>query len=478
MRLSKGLLAAFAALLLAVVAAPAEAAQLKPPHVTYLGAGGTKNYTRAKRAPTSIHWIVIHVTEGGFAGTIAWLRNPASHASANFVVSRAGKIVELVPKRDIAWQAGNWAVNRQSVGIEHVGLTDSPTGFTDLEYRASAHLAAYIARTALMPIDREHIIGHYQVPDPNDPLLGGGIDNHTDPGRFWNWRKYLRLVRSYAYPPVVHHHVGLGIDSSTLAAGQVVAGTVPWKVEVSGPVSRVDFLVDGKVRWQDHRAPFAYAGGRGLSSRSLANGRHRLEVRAYGRGGHWTRDRFAIGVRNIRFTVAVSGLRPQQKVAGTVHLQALPNGTRPVRVALLLDGQEIDHDTSLPFAFVWDTTRVADGRHVVTLVARARGALVARSSVAVVVQNQAPIVQWQLPVQAQIVDSPVTLTPQVEGAVARTDYLLDGNTIATVTAAPWTWTWDPSAVPPGLHQLTVRATGPNGRTDTATIDVVVRPPGG
>ena len=477
MRLSRGFVNAFAALLLALVAAPAEAASLKPPHVTYLGAG-TKNFTPADRAPTSIHWIVIHVTEGGFAGTLAWLRNPASHASANFVVSRGGRIVELVPRRDIAWQAGNWAVNTQSVGIEHVGITDSPIGFTDAEYRASAHLAAYIARTALMPIDREHIIGHYQVPDPNDPLLGGGIDNHTDPGRFWNWRKYLRLVRSYAYPPVVHHHVGLGIDSSTLAAGQVVAGTVPWNVKVSGPVSRVDFLVDGKVRWQDHRAPFGFAGGSGFVTRSLPNGRHRLEVRVYGRGGHWTRDRFAIGVRNIRFTVAVSGLRPQEKVGGTVHLQALPNGTRPLRTALLLDGKEIDHDTSQPFAFAWDTTRVADGRHVVTLVARARGALVARSSVTVIVQNQAPIVQWQLPVQAQVIAAPVTLTPEVAGSVVRVDYLLDGNTIASASAAPWTWTWDPSGVAPGLHELTVRATGPNGRSDTATIDVVVRPPGG
>ena len=44
-----------------------------------------------------------------------------------------------------------------------------------------------IARRSLIPIDRRHIIGHYQVPDPNDPLQGGGIDNHTDPGQYWKW---------------------------------------------------------------------------------------------------------------------------------------------------------------------------------------------------------------------------------------------------------------------------------------------------
>ena len=62
------------------------------------------------------------------------------------------------------------------------------------EYRATARIAAVIARRSLIPIDRRHIIGHYQVPDPNDPLQGGGIDNHTDPGTYWRWNLFMRLV--------------------------------------------------------------------------------------------------------------------------------------------------------------------------------------------------------------------------------------------------------------------------------------------
>lgn len=473
MRLSRGKGGALAALTVALAAAPAQAAQLRPPHVTWLP--GTKNFTHAHRSSTSIRWIVVHVTEGGFAGTVAWLRNPASHASANFVVSRSGTIDELVAKRDIAWHAGNWAVNVHSVGIEHVGVTDSPTGFTTPEYRASAKLAAYIARTSLMPIDRDHIIGHNQVPDPNDPLLGGGIDNHSDPGRFWNWRRYLRLVRAYAFPAVRHHHVGLGVDSTTLYRGQTIAGTVPWRVRVGGPVTRVDFLVDGKLRWQDHLPPFAYAGGRGVHTALLANGAHRLELRAYGPKGAWTRDRFTIHIRNIRFAIALSGVQPGEKVNGVVRLQALPNGATPLRVALLLDGREIDHDTSRPFAFAWDTTRVADGRHVVTLAARARGRLVARSRVAVLVQNTVPIVAWQQPAAGQAVTGPVQLVVVVRGAATEVDYLLDRVPLASTAAAPWTFTWDASTAGPGLHELTARAVGADGRSDTATIDVVVAP---
>src|SRR5690349_12710804 len=151
------------------------------------------NYTQAMRPVGAIRFIVIHVTEGSFFGTVAWLRDPRAHASANFVVGRDGAVQELVPLHDIAWHAGNWAVNERSIGIENVGYTDDPVGFTNQEYRAAARVAAVVARRALIPIDRTHIIGHYQVPDPNDPLQGGGIDRHTDPGRFWRWGYFMGL---------------------------------------------------------------------------------------------------------------------------------------------------------------------------------------------------------------------------------------------------------------------------------------------
>jgi N-acetyl-anhydromuramyl-L-alanine amidase AmpD len=183
------------ALGLALVLACVAAAQPRPGELA-----AASNFTQAQRKPGAIRFIIIHVSEGSFLGTVAWLRNPEAHASANFVVGRAGQVQELVPLHDIAWQAGNWAYNLRSVGIENEGVTNSPSGFTRAEYRSSARLAGVIARRSLIPIDRHHVLGHYQVPDPNDPLQGGGIDNHTDPGRYWNWPYFMRLVRGFAYP--------------------------------------------------------------------------------------------------------------------------------------------------------------------------------------------------------------------------------------------------------------------------------------
>jgi hypothetical protein len=230
-----------------------------------------------------------------------------------------------------------------------------------------------IARRSLIPIDRRHIIGHYQVPDPNDPLQGGGIDNHTDPGRYWNWRYFLRLVRAFAYPAraVAHKHVGLRIDSSTLTNKQVVAGRVPWRTRVSGPVHRVAYLVDGKVRWTDRIAPFSFAGGRLFDTFGFRNGRHRLEVRAYG-ATSWTRQRFTIRVRNEAFTIVPVSLKPKQPVAGVVSVPALFTGVAPSRVLLYLDGHAAAHDTEAPFLFHWDTRRAKDGPHTLALAGIAR----------------------------------------------------------------------------------------------------------
>ena len=464
------LVAALAAALLAPASATAGPLRaLRPPPVTWVP--GAKEFTPAHRKPTDIRMIVIHVTQAPFANTINWLRNPASHASANFVVARSGAIAELVPKRDIAWHAGNWAVNAESVGIEHVGIVDDPAGFTGPEYYASAHLAAYLARTSLIPIDRQHIIGHSEVPDPNDPLLGGGIDNHTDPGRYWNWRKYMRLVRTYAFPP--QPHVGLGVASSTLYRGQVVAGTVPWRVQASGPVKRVSFLVDGKVRWTDKHAPFAYAGGRGLHTIALANGKHTLELRAYSRKGSWTRDRFTIRIRNVHYVVSLGGVRPGQPVAGTVPVQAIALGAQTVRVALLLDGKEIDHDTSRPFAFRWDTTRVKDGKHVLSLRSVARGGYTATAQAHVTVANDAPAVSIVAPINAQVVSGLVPVVVQATGKLRAVDLLVDGQVVATATAAPWNLTWDAAASGAGLHVLSVRADGVDGSTAIDSVGVTV-----
>ena len=154
------------------------------------------NYTNSNReASYDIRKIVIHVAEGSYSSTISWFQNCAAGASAHYVVGRRGGVAQCVRDEDIAWHAGWWNTNKHSIGIEHAGYVNNPDWFTRRMYRASARLSARCCKKYRIPVDRKHIIGHYQVPGCSGS--GGGTGCHTDPGHYWNWTKYMRLVRYY-----------------------------------------------------------------------------------------------------------------------------------------------------------------------------------------------------------------------------------------------------------------------------------------
>ncbi len=154
------------------------------------------NYTNSSRETSyDIGKIVVHVAQGSYSGTVGWFANRAAQASAHYVVGSRGGVAQCVRDEDIAWHAGWWNTNTRSIGIEHAGYTNDPDWFTNKMYHASARLSAWCCKKHKIPTDSKHIIGHYQVPGCRGS--GGGADCHTDPGRYWNWTKYMRLVRYY-----------------------------------------------------------------------------------------------------------------------------------------------------------------------------------------------------------------------------------------------------------------------------------------
>jgi N-acetyl-anhydromuramyl-L-alanine amidase AmpD len=148
----------------------------------------TSNYTKSNRPSTyPIELVVIHVTQETFDDTITLFQDPSHAACAHYVTRSAdGYIDQMVREKDIAWHAGNWDYNTRSIGIEHEGWVDDPSWFTDAMYSASAKLTRSICDRYGIAMDRDHIIGHVEVP---------GTD-HTDPGPYWDWDKYMALVRA------------------------------------------------------------------------------------------------------------------------------------------------------------------------------------------------------------------------------------------------------------------------------------------
>jgi hypothetical protein len=475
MGLRRALLLAAAAAVSCLLAPGAGATTAAKPPVVWMKGEG--NYTDAHRPPASIDRVVVHVTEGSFWGSVAWLRNPRAHASSHFVVSRGGRIVQLVHLSDIAWHAGHWGTNVRSVGVEHEGYTYGPEGFTQRQYHASAKLIAWFARRALMPINRRTIIGHHEVPDGRGGR--GGASHHTDPGPRWRWGHYLALVRRYA-----------GVEKprvAPLVPEGPQRGIVNWRAKAAGGIKRVEFLLDGRVVHVDARAPFTYR----LNTTKLANRRYRLQVHGIAGPGRYDVEGTTVLVDNKTFALTSAGARAWSPVRGTVRMRVRPWGAKAESMTFYVDGRKRAVDTRAPYLFAWSATRAKPGKHVLLVVARSVDGRVAKQRIPLVVQAKpkpAPkptprpvppppprfAIAGQSLVDGQEVAGFTVWRVDVTGGKARVEFLVDGVVRGTDLAAPFTFGWDAAAETPGPHRLTARAIGP--KTVETTITVTVKAP--
>ena len=179
----------------------------------------TCNY-RTGRSQT-ISTIVIHVTQGSYAGTISWFKNPSAQVSSHYVIrSSDGQVTQMVAEKDTAWHVGT--ENGYTIGIEHEGFVDDPSWFTDAMYRSSAALTRNIADRRGIPKDRAHIKGHVEMPN----------QTHTDPGANWNWDYYMELVNGGNPNPPEYNFTTYGSGVRVRSAPKLTASIV---TELPGP---------------------------------------------------------------------------------------------------------------------------------------------------------------------------------------------------------------------------------------------------
>ncbi|WP_194925473.1 N-acetylmuramoyl-L-alanine amidase [Catenulispora pinisilvae] len=158
------------------------------------------NYDPANRpAQSQIRYIAIHDTEGSYAGSIAEFQNPAVYASAHYIVrSSDGQVTQTVPTQDIAWDSGNWSIYQHSVSIEHEGWAiHGASWYTESEYETTADLVRYLAARYNIPLDRQHIFGHDEIPGSTD---ANQTAQHWDPGPYWDWSHFMDLLDAPIVP--------------------------------------------------------------------------------------------------------------------------------------------------------------------------------------------------------------------------------------------------------------------------------------
>lgn len=151
----------------------------------------SSNFNKGRPGP--VIGITDHITQG--TSSLAWLRGAAGGSSnrgssATYLIDRDGTINQLVDELDTPWTDGNLAYNQRRITVEHEGFSGQP--LTPPQIEASAGLHRRIAERHRFPLDRAHVIGHYQVPDPNNPALFGGLQHHLGcPGPAFPWDQIL-----------------------------------------------------------------------------------------------------------------------------------------------------------------------------------------------------------------------------------------------------------------------------------------------
>lgn len=168
------------------------------------------DYTDARVLPSCTHGrgndpkaVVIHATEGRLKGALAHLRDPESQVSVHYVVDRDGTVYQLVPERIAAYHVSPWDrlpscpaflcgdshPENHSIGIEMVNAVEVPPNWPEPIYEdfqmafgwrwwedypqvqrdTLKRLVEDIASRWGIPVDPEHVIGHYRINHGSDP---------------------------------------------------------------------------------------------------------------------------------------------------------------------------------------------------------------------------------------------------------------------------------------------------------------------
>ncbi|MFL4905118.1 N-acetylmuramoyl-L-alanine amidase [Streptomyces sp. MMS24-I2-30] len=152
------------------------------------------NYQVANRPADDldVKYIVIHDTESSYDAAVSAFQKAGNGDAANYIMAADGRVTQMVPNQNVALHAGNYWFNMHSIGIEHEGFAaHGATWYTQSVYQDTADLVKYLAAKYDIPLDREHVIGHDNVPGPLDDYVAG---MHWDPGPYWDWNTFMAMV--------------------------------------------------------------------------------------------------------------------------------------------------------------------------------------------------------------------------------------------------------------------------------------------
>ena len=161
----------------------------------------------SSRNGEDIKYVTIHTIQGSYASAISWFKNRNARVSAHYIIRASdGQITQMVCENDKAFHVKT--DNANAIGIEHEGfIDDGAAWYTNEMYESSAALVRDICkRHGIDPLKTfggpptngirtlsntcYHVKGHQHFRG----------NNHIDPGPFWDWDRFYRLVNPEPTP--------------------------------------------------------------------------------------------------------------------------------------------------------------------------------------------------------------------------------------------------------------------------------------
>jgi hypothetical protein len=177
-----------------------------------------------------------------------------------------------------------------------------------------------------------------------------------------------------------------------------------------------------------------------------------------------------VTVRNAPLAITSQSVADGSTISGSVTWTVTSNGDK---VEFWVDGVLKKTDSSAPFSYTLDTTAYANGSH--TLVAKASiGTQSVTATATVTVANASTLAVTQNLTNGQVLKGTISWIATPTGSVASIQFLINGSSAGTFTAAPWGGSLNTTLLANGTYTFSVRLTGTNGSVVTASANVTVQ----
>jgi hypothetical protein len=265
-----------------------------------------------------------------------------------------------------------------------------------------------------------------------------------------------------------------------------VKGTITVSASASDSVgvSRIDFYLNGTLRASVNVSPYSF----NWDTKTVANGSNRLMAKAFDAAGNAGTCYIDVSVSNpvpdtTPPTVTVTSPSSGAMVGGTTSITAgASDNVGVAKVEFYVNGILKATDSASPYAYSWDTKAVTDGSHILLAKAYdAAGNVGLSSGIAVTVKNTIPDTSRPgISILTPVDKATVNGTVQVRSyavdnvGVKKVEYYVNGGLKSTLTASPYSYSWDTRTAANGSCRLLAKAYDAAGNMGTYYVNVSVK----